>query len=81
MGGDDGVAGARGLTAIRLSDGDQVEIEASSDAIIIRAANPKFTVEAMFAGRSPAIGVKPMPLPMIGDPMSAGKIYPSDNAG
>lgn len=40
--------------AIRLSDGDQVEIEASSDAIIIRAANPKFTAEAMFAGRSPA---------------------------
>jgi antitoxin MazE len=39
--------------ALQLRDGDRVEIESQPDQIVIRRAKPKYTLEEMFAGKSP----------------------------
>jgi antitoxin MazE len=39
---------------LRLREGDRLEIEAGADEIVIRRAKPKYTMEDMFAGKSPA---------------------------
>jgi len=37
-----------------LREGEQVEIETQGDAIIIRRGAPRYTLEDLFAGKSPA---------------------------
>jgi antitoxin MazE len=39
---------------LSLHEGDKLEIEAVSEQIVIRRAKPRYTLEAMFAGRSTA---------------------------
>jgi len=39
--------------ATGLREGEQVEIAAEAGSIIIRRAVPQFTLEALFAGKSP----------------------------
>ncbi len=41
------------VKAAGLHDGGRVEIEAQGDVIIIRRAEPRVTLEAMFAGQNP----------------------------
>jgi antitoxin MazE len=38
---------------IGLKEGEQVEIEAHDGGIVIRRAAPRFTLEELFAGKSP----------------------------
>jgi len=40
-------------TALQLHDGDRVEVESQPDQIVIRRAKPRYTLEEMFAGKSP----------------------------
>jgi len=40
-------------TALQLRNGDRVEIESQPDQIVIRRTKPRYTLEAMFAGKSP----------------------------
>jgi antitoxin MazE len=39
---------------VGLREGERVEIEAQQDAIVIRRAQPHFTLEELFAGKSAA---------------------------
>jgi antitoxin MazE len=39
---------------LHLHEGDRLEIEAGTNQIVIRRARPKYTLEEMFAGKSPA---------------------------
>lgn len=39
---------------VGLHEGERVEVETQGTTIVIRRAPPKFTAEALFAGRSPA---------------------------
>ena len=39
---------------LHLREGDRLEIEAGTDQIVIRRAKPQYTLEEMFAGKSPA---------------------------
>jgi antitoxin component of MazEF toxin-antitoxin module len=39
---------------LSLREGDRLEIEAGPDQIVIRRAKPHYTLEEMFAGKSPA---------------------------
>lgn len=41
------------VRASGLRDGERVEIETQDGAIVIRRAAPQFTLEELFAGRSP----------------------------
>ncbi len=38
----------------RLHEGERVEIESGPEQIVIRRAKPRYTLEALFAGKSPA---------------------------
>jgi antitoxin MazE len=40
--------------AAGIRDGGRVDIEAQDGAIVIRAAVPRFTLDELFAGKSPA---------------------------
>jgi antitoxin MazE len=40
-------------TRLQLHEGDRVEIEAGPDELIIRRAKPKYTVDELFAGKTP----------------------------
>jgi antitoxin MazE len=40
-------------SAFSLQEGDRLEIEAEGDRITIRRAKPRYTLQAMFAGKSP----------------------------
>ncbi len=40
--------------ALNLHEGERVEIEAGPDQIVIRRVRPRFTVDELFAGKSPA---------------------------
>lgn len=37
----------------QLHEGDRVEIETSPEEIVIRRAKPRYTVDELFAGKSP----------------------------
>jgi antitoxin MazE len=39
---------------LHLREGERVEIEAGPDQIVLRRAQPHYTLEAMFAGKSPS---------------------------
>ena len=39
---------------LHLREGERVEIEAGPDQIVLRRAQPHYTLETMFAGKSPA---------------------------
>jgi antitoxin MazE len=38
----------------QLHEGERVEIESGPQQIVIRRAKPRYTLEALFAGKSPA---------------------------
>ncbi len=39
---------------LRLQEGERLEIVSETDQIVIRRARPHYTLEEMFAGKSPA---------------------------
>lgn len=42
------------VSEFHLRDGDRLEIEVHTNQIVIRRAKPQYTLEEMFAGKSPA---------------------------
>jgi antitoxin component of MazEF toxin-antitoxin module len=38
-------------SALRLREGERIELDREADRIVIRRARPQYTLEAMFAGK------------------------------
>ena len=63
---------------LHLREGERVEIEAGPDQIVLRRAQPHYTLETMFAGKSPPSGRRCMRTLMTGVPMPAAKSLRND---